>query len=290
METIINYLQANPKAILPLVAVIIFLLVIVVLILTSVFGKIVDIAIGPFKFSTSDNKKICPNGEVCKKIQNAIEFYNYEDKSKSLVETIVAETVKISEEKDRLYFKESVTHIMMIAEEFNVKIRSIFTDQYYNELKSLLQPNEDVKTHRDYKYFQVLINTVLDELKRSSLKQSIETTNICEMSDSEFSLFCSQKTDMMFLIIIEYLDLMYNINSTISRDQMRKGVTLLQDKVVILYKDMYRAIRTVKGEDDLQIECYNDSIKTNAENIRIKMIGEDPVFKIKKTLDTHMKG
>ena len=74
METIINYLQANPKAILPLVAVIIFLLVIVVLILTSVFGKIVDIAIGPFKFSTSDNKKICPHGEDCKKIENAIDF------------------------------------------------------------------------------------------------------------------------------------------------------------------------------------------------------------------------
>lgn len=290
ISAILTYLQANPNALLLIIGVVSGILILAVLILTSVFGKVIDIAIGPLKFSTSNNKKECPNGEVCKKIQNAIEFYNYEDKSKSLVETIVSETLKLAEEKDRLFFKESITHIMMIAEEFNVKIRSIFTEQYFNELKGMLQPTEDVKTHRDYKYFQVLINTVLDELKRSSLKQSIEASNISEMSDSEFSMFCNQKTDMMFLIIVEYLDLMYNINSVVSRDQMRKIVTSLQEKVVILYKEMYRAIRVVKIEDDTTIEGMKLEIKSNAENLRAKMIGEDPVSKIKKTLDTYMKG
>jgi hypothetical protein len=180
------------------------LVFIVLLLLSSVLGKILNISVGPFKFTTSSNQKECPYGEVCKKIKNAVDFYNYDDRSKSLVETIVTETLKLAEEKDRLLFKESITHIMMVVEDVNIKIRNIFTEQYYQELRQALDKEEDVKTHRDYKYFQVLINTVLDDLKRSSLKQSIETTNITEMSEAEFTMFCNQKTEMMVLIITEY--------------------------------------------------------------------------------------
>ena len=78
ISAILSYLQANPNALLLIIGVISGILILAVLILTSVFGKVIDIAIGPFKFATSNNKKECPNGEVCKKIQNAIEFYNYD--------------------------------------------------------------------------------------------------------------------------------------------------------------------------------------------------------------------
>lgn len=285
MEQVIDYLSKNPNVLLMGLGVVVGIVILILTVVSGLLGKAINISAGPFKFATTEKQKDCPYGEVCKKIKTAVDFYNYEDRSKSLVETIVAETVKLSEEKDLLLFKESLTHIMMIVEEYNVKIRSIFTEQYYNELKKHLQPDEDAKSNREYKYFQVLINTVLDDLKRSSLKQSIESVNISEMDDSDFRLFCEQKTSMMFLIITEYLDLMYNPKSSVSRDDMQKSMVAISDKVIILYKEMYKDIRTVKIEDDIALNTMEQNIKTNAENLRQKMLGDDPLVKIKSTLE-----
>jgi len=258
----------------------------------SIFtNKSLNLNIGPLKLSTGNGKKKLTEEEnyyidAIKRIEGLLTFYNRENyKSQTLVDSIVDESIEKTEEKDKIKFKETVTRQMIQAEEMNVEIKVLLTEKYADLLRKKLDDNSDVKQHRDYRFYQVIISSILDELKRSTLKQSIQNTDIIILSDLEFDTFVDQKASVMITIIIEYLDFMYNTTSVISRDDVHTENEKIKPEIKSILKELFKRIKQIIIEDKELIQRINEKMNSNIDKIHDIYIQDNPITKIQEILN-----
>lgn len=257
-------------------------------IISIVTGKVINLNIGPIKLSTGGlkQKKNDYYKDAINKIEGLLSFFDKDNyKSQSLVDSIVEETTEKTEEKDRVLLKESVTKQMIQADESNVQIKVLLTEKYAELLRKKLEDNVDVKQHRDYRFYQIIISSILEEMKRSTLKQSIQNTDILNFSELEFDSFVDQKASVMITIIIEYLDFMYSTSSVISRDVVHKENEKLKKEIKEVLKTLFRNIKQIIIEDKELISRINNKLHENIEILHDRYKADNPVIKIQNILD-----
>lgn len=220
------------------------LTVLIMYLISAITGKNFGIELGPIKLNTKKS-----NVDKLDKIKTLLQFENQRDTENSLLDTLISAIKCRTRDKDIVEFQQTVINQMRCAEDFNIQIKSVMTESYASLLKSK-DSTIDVRHHRDYKFYQVLVSSILDELKRNTLKESVKSIDIIALTTNEFQQFVEQKTTVMITLMIEYLDLMYQNNNLVSRDELHVVNESLAPKLKELYRSLYYSIKSIIDEDN----------------------------------------
>jgi hypothetical protein len=257
------------------------LVILIIYIISAITGRNFGFELGPVKINTKKNG----NGESkIDKIKTLLKFENNKDNENSLLDTMVSAIKSRTREKDIIEFQQTVINQMRCAEDFNIQIKSLMTGSYANLLKAK-DSTIDVRQHRDYKFYQVLVSSILDELKRNTLKESIKSIDIIALSPQEFEQFAEQKINVMITLMIEYLDLMYQNTSLVSRDEVHKENENLSTKIKELYRTMYHNIRSIIADDNKYMIDIDNKMNTDVTNIKNQLSKGCVVDKINSLLE-----
>ena len=261
-------------------------LFIVIWLVSIIFDKPIEIGFGKFSLKLKGRAK--GDSKETKKLEHIkgyVEFYDEENRNKDLIEDIREITKDKTKEIDKIILKESITKQMLEAEEANIKIKAILGNAYAELLSEKLGEDKDVKQHKDYRFYQVIISTVLDELKRSTLKQSIKNTDLITLPELEFDKFTQAKGEIMITIVSEYLDFMYTRTEFISRKELYDANEKHKIEIMSIIKDLYKKIKAIILEDNQTIEKINKELDTHLGGIETKINNESPINHIKTFLD-----
>lgn len=240
------------------------LILLIFYIISVISGRNFGFEIGPIKLNTKRNAN--SDGKV-ERIKTLLKFENQKENENSLLDTLVTGIKNRTREKDIIEFQQTVINQMRCAEDFNIQIKSIMTTAYANLLKSK-DDTMDVRQHRDYKFYQVLVSSILDELKRNTLKESVKSIDINALSSHDFDQFVEQKTDVMITLMIEYLDLMYQNTNLVSRDEVHKENEALSPKIKEAYRNMYYNIKSIIAEDTKYMQEIEEQMDNDFINIK----------------------
>jgi len=284
METILLFLKTFGPQVTISLLVGILLMFLIIYIISAITGRNFGFELGPFKINTRWNN----NENRIDKIKTLLNFENNKDTENSLLDTMVSIIKSKTREKDIIEFQQTVVNQMRCAEDFNIQIKSKITEAYINLLKTK-EPTIDVRQHRDYKFYQVLVSSILDELKRNTLKESINSIDIIALSTQDFNQFVEQKTDVMITLMIEYLDLMYQTTSLVSREEVHKENENIATKLKELYRNMYYTIRNIIADDNRYIDEIDNQINNDISNIKQQINKGCVIVKVNKLLEEKSK-
>ena len=227
-------------------------------------GKNPSLEIGPFKFSAKpkasfDNTRI---GQI----KTILEFEKRNQIESSLLDTLVDFTRSKTREKDIIELQTTVINQMAYAEDFNIQIKSLLTQAYANLLKAK-NPTIEAKQHRDYKYYQVLVTSILDEVKRNILRQSLRGLDVVNIQTQEFENFINQKSDVMITLIMDYIDLMYQ-STLVTNDELRDENIKLIRPIKDAYRTLYYNIKNIIIDDKKAVEKIENELTANINNVK----------------------
>jgi hypothetical protein len=248
-----------------IIAVSVLVVLLIIYLISLKTGKGINIELGPIKLHTS-SKKVRGDETRIGQIKTILEFERRNEAESSLLDTLVDFTKSKTREKDIIELQTTVINQMNYAEDFNIQIKSLMTQTYANLLKSKC-PEIESKQHRDYKYYQVLVTSILDEVKRNVLRQSLKGMDIATISTQDFESFISQKSDVMITLIVDYIDLMYQ-STIVTNDEVRNENVKLTRPIKEAYRTLYYNIRNIIMDDKKAIEKIDNDLNANVHNIK----------------------
>ena len=233
----------------------------------------------------NDSKNDSKNDVILHEIKTLLNLNDDTIKTKSLVENVKDISISKTEDKDKIKFRETITKIMVAAEESNIMIKIILTKKYAELLREKLGEETDAKQHKDYRYYQVIIANVLDDIKRNTLKQSVKGNDLVTMSDIEFDEFVKRKSEIMVSIVAEYLDFMYNGNSGITREILQRENETCMGEIKDVIATLYRQIKHILHEDQDVIDKIQGELDSEVDNIFDRHTEGSVVKMIKKVIE-----
>ena len=246
------------------VGVVLFFLIYIV---SAVTGKNFGFELGPFKINTRKNGKGSDNESHIDKIKTLLKFDNSRDNENSLIESICDIIKSKTREKDIIEFQQTVINQMTCAEDFNIQIKMILTDVYAKLMKEKDETIE-VRHSKDYKYYQILVSSILDELKRNTLRESIRSIDLSILTTLEFEQFADQKISVMISQIDQYLELMYQNTSLVSWDDVHNKNETIAPQIRDLYRILYSNIKIIAIENAKDIKEISTQMEGQVEQVK----------------------
>ncbi len=280
MEALITILKTFGPQVTIGILTVVLLVFLTIYIISAITGRNFGIELGPFKLNTRKNG----NGDKVEKIKTMLKFDSRRDTENSLLDTLVGAIKNKTRDKDVIEFQQTVINQMSCAEDFNIQIKSIMTDTYAKLMK-IKDTTLDVRHHRDYKFYQVLVSSILDELKRNTLKDSIKSIDIIALSPQEFEQFAEQKINVMIAQIDQYLELMYQTNSIVSWDDVHKENESILPKIRELYRSLYYKIKNIVLEDSKCMQEIDEQMNNDVTNIKNQISKSCVISKIETILE-----
>lgn len=255
------------------------LALLIIYIISAATGRNFGFELGPFKLNTRKN-----GSDKVEKIKTMLKFDSRRDTENSLLDTLVGAIKNKTRDKDVIEFQQTVINQMSCAEDFNIQIKSIMTETYAKLMKAK-DATIDVRHHRDYKFYQVLVSSILDELKRNTLKDSIKSIDIIALSPQEFEQFADQKINVMIAQIDQYLELMYQTNSIVSWDDVHKENELILPRIKELYRALYYKIKNIVLEDSKSMQEIDKQMNNDVTSIKNQISKSCVISKIETILE-----
>lgn len=259
MDPISLFLKQHGLTIILLAMPAILILILLIYLLSFITKKPIDFKLGPFRLNIQPKRK---SGSVdVEKIKNYLSFFKENNTAHiDLIDDVVDMAKNKTEKIDIIRFKESMTKQMILTEEINVKLKSILLDKFYSVLKEHSN-TKNMKNTKDYRYYQVIISFILEDIKRNTIKESIKMSEFVEYTETEFNSFVQQKTEVITTIIFDYIDFMYN-SDIVSNDSINKANEQIEPKIKEQYKLLYNKIKSIVLDD---IDCIRKIRKSLTE-------------------------
>lgn len=217
----------------------------------------------------NSSKIFLPNDKL-QQIIDLIKKKDADEDMKKLITFIASQIKDKQEEKITIKLKTTIERQMSAVEDTNIEIKSIIMEHYAKVLKT---KNADAdfqpKLNKDYRYYQMQISKILDDVKKNTIRESLKGTNIQSMDNVEFETFIDQKAKVIIMVMQEYLDLIHSVYNNVAVKMNEtwlydtKTVELVKEKI----KDVYRRIKQIIIEDEEKIEEIDKKMESGIENM-----------------------
>lgn len=213
--------------------------------ITAWIGKEFDVSLGPIKMKFGGGKKS-----------------NLSDK-KYIVEKVRDITKKIEEQIVELRY-DTLRRQVNFTQDKSADIKSILSETYSDLLKEKLPEEEksNVKSHKEYKQYQMVLKIAMQECIVSPLKKAFKVNHLNELDGAEWDKYIEHKLDLTKGLMSEFLDVMYTDSSYVSREELSDGNNL----------------KLLEFKEEMQ------EIINNAKDIQTK--NDDKITELKKELET----
>lgn len=212
--------------------------ILIVYLVVSFIGNQFDVQLGPIKIKFGGKK----NKEQLKK-----------DK-KYLIDKVKGITKKIEHQIVELKY-DTLSRQIKFTEEKSADIKSILSQIYSDLLKEKLPEEEkkNVKSHKEYRYYQMLLKIALYECVVLPLKKAFKINHINEITGIEWQKYINHKIDISISMLSEFFDIMYVNNLFVTREELSKG----NDSKMSAFKEEMNEIinnsKEVQTKNDLKI-------------------------------------
>jgi hypothetical protein len=225
--------------------------ILILYIISAILGKPINIGIGPIKLNLGSDKSI-----ITKK-----------DKIFVINQT---KAIIINNEKKKIELKyDTLRRQLNYAEEKVGDIKSLLAEIYSNKLKEKLPDAEKhkVKTHVEYKNYQMILKLGLYDCVIRILKRAFKTNHLEEMDFEEWEKYINHKTDLGIQQLSEFFDIMYGNNSLITREELHdiNNKNMPQFKQEI--KDILNSAKAIQAKNHKKITDLNNAMDKGIEQI-----------------------
>lgn len=267
------------------------LLILVIYIISILSNKRLEFKIGKIQFSTGKAKEIgnvCPNKQddgSCMELDKIETFLKIKEHNTiSLIKSAVILAEEKTHDIDKLRFIETITRQLVVAEDVNIRIKSLLLGGY-NKLAQNKTEIDFSKQDKDYRYYQVILSTILNELKNNTIKDGLKSTDITILDEAEFDLFVENKSEIMMAILIEYLDFMYNKDSIVSLQELHIVNNELKHEIKKILRSMYQQIKKIILHDRETVDSIEKHFKIELDSLKNVFKSENILLKLKKELE-----
>jgi len=173
---------------------------------------------------------------------------------------VVTKTAEIVTKMCYIDLKECIDRQMSYVDERLTIIKSILLNNYSKILKSKIQIDKQVIVHEDYITYHRLVESMLFEDIKNSIRQSFANDNFDQLSDVEFNMYINEKFLYIYQIGDEFMDMWYIGNKMlISREELKESVLLLKAKLYDIFVDTYeKAVKVLEEKEDRKIKLQDE--------------------------------
>ncbi len=163
---------------------------------------------------------------------------------------------------------------MNYAEQKLSQFKYLLTNSYSTILSSKLKDNEDVKLHKDYRSYQILIGMLVKDLLDKIFYEAFVENHLEEFDDAGWKDYLDDKSKYIFNYNTDFLDNLYGDGRLVSRkESYEEEKKLLEENKEVIYSIFDNAKEVAKqSKIDLQKEkefsqltikqiCKNSGIK-----------------------------
>jgi hypothetical protein len=272
------------------------IVIIVGLIVSYKTGKTFSIGVGPFRIRLGGNKNdsnivneniqpidnntkiITPNQNGCDdKLLQIIELIKKKDSEEDIKALINFISLQIREKQNTINtikFKSTIDRQMSCVEDVNIEIKSVIMEHYAKILKTKnCEIDFQPKLNKDYRYYQMQITKILDDVKKNIIKESLNGVELQNLDPVEFEIFIEQKAKIIIMSMAEYMDSIHSVynNMAVKIYETWLYDCIIKNTVQEKIKEIYKMIKQVIIEDENKIQELEKKMQTDIESM-VKMI------------------
>ena len=229
-----------------------FLILIIILYIISFFLKNpLNISIGPIKLFMGTKKNE-------KSVKDDIYLI---DKIKSIICEYKKEIIDLK--------YDTLRRQLTFAEEKVNDIKSLMSETYSGllKLKLPIDQQEYVKSHEQYKNYQMLIKIALNECIITLMKKSFKENHLDEMVSIEWGNYIKHKTDTGIQHISEFLDLMYGNSFIVTRQELSEANNKHVEEFYKLVKNVFENGKEIQIKNNKKSEQLKDEMDKKIEEL-----------------------
>lgn len=147
------------------------------------------------------------------------------------------------------------------------ELKFLVLNNYSSLLVAELGPDEDVKNHRDFKSYQILISILIKELMEKVFYPLLIQNHLEDMDENSWKNYVNDKINFIFNVGTDFADNMYGSGKTISRQECYESEKKLSPDIKLILREVFDHVKVmaIENKNDLRKE------KEESEN-RIKEI------------------
>lgn len=134
------------------------------------------------------------------------------------------------------------------------EIKYLLSENYVSILERKLSPEEDVRTHKDFKEFQKLLMMMMIELRDNFLTTSFIDNHFDTYTEIEWEKFCKDKSVFLMNFISTFLDSMQNEWFLVTRKEAQAEQKKILDKIEKVFYAIYDNCKIISLNSKKEIE------------------------------------
>jgi Na+-transporting methylmalonyl-CoA/oxaloacetate decarboxylase gamma subunit len=272
----------NPVHLTGIITILAVLLVMILLmyLISAFVGKPFNLSLGPLKINFSSRNKTNQKDE---KTNDTPDEHEHESETGNItrcsnckfiieqVKSIVCDKVK---EKIELQY-EILRRQLEYTEEKCSDIKSIMSNTYTDLLKTKI-PEEDqpnIKSHREYKIYQMILKIGLNQCIVNTLKRAFKRNHLDEMDQEEWKKYIKHKNDIMVQRLSEFLDIMYDDSFLVTREELSIGNDVHLKNLKIQLTDIIETAKEIYLKNKSKMDMVDHEIDTKID--KLFLIGDE---------------
>jgi len=118
---------------------------------------------------------------------------------------------------------------MAYCEQKLQEIKFVLTSNYATILSTKLPPGEDLKLHRDFRSYQILIGILIKELLDKIFQELLIQNHLEEKDNASWKNYISDKTTYVVNFGTDFIDQMYGSGKLVSRQECYEAEKLFRN-------------------------------------------------------------
>lgn len=171
------------------------------------------------------------------------------------------------------YEDELLKRQMNYTEQKLSQLKYVLVSRYNQHLIKKLGKEQDARTHKDYRNYQILVTILNKELLDKIFRTAFIENHITEMDGLSWEHYLSDKTSYILNYVGEFMDIMYGEGKTLSRQEAADIEKLVHDELKKIIREIFESIK----EMCLNFSEELDKIRTESRKKIIDACGKNGI-------------
>lgn len=141
------------------------------------------------------------------------------------------------------YEDELLKRQMNYTEQKLSQLKFVLVSKYNQALIKKLGKEQDARTHKDYRNYQILVTILNKELLDKIFRSAFIENHISEMDGQSWEQYLSDKTNYILNYVGEFMDIMYGEGKTLNRQEAADIERIVHDDLKKIIHEIFESIR-----------------------------------------------
>lgn len=147
------------------------------------------------------------------------------------------------------------------------QFKYLLTNSYSAALQLKLQANEDVKLHKDYRSYQILIGLLINELLDRIFQEAYVENHLEAFDENDWNIYINDKATYIINFTTDFLDNMYGDGRLVTRKEAYEEEKKLFSEIKEMMKIIFENARDISIQTRLDISKEKEKAELSMKEI-----------------------